>query len=299
MADMSRRLAELDPATRAELVARLRATRRTPAEPEYPDAAVVPINSTGMLPPLFLLHPSGGSVLPYAPLAAELDPDRPCFGLQAAGLVGPPDRTVEALVEHCVTGLRSVQPAGPYRLAGWSAGGVLAFATALRLRALGGRTETLVLLDAEPPPRLAEPPDLPSTLAMFAVDFALASDRPPAPPDPAALAGLSEDAQLDRLVGGLVEGGMLRPELAGQVRARAQVFAATVRAGATWAPQRWDGPIELLVSEEVTDPDAAAEGWRRCTDGPVTVRRVPGDHYSMMRPPQVTAVAAAVEAVLR
>lgn len=297
MADMSRRLAELDPSTRAELVARLRAGHRR-AGPEYPDAAVVPVNSTGSLPPLFLLHPSGGSVLPYAPLAAELDPDRPVFGLQAAGLVGPPDTTVEALVEHCVTGLRSVTGQGPYRLAGWSAGGVLAFAAALRLRELGERVARLVLLDAEPPPRLAEPPDQASALALFAVDFAQAMDRPPLPPDPVALAGLPVDARAGAVVQGLVDRGLLAAAQAGQVRARAEVFAATVRAGATWRPPRWDGPVHLLVSDEVTDPEAAAAGWRACTTGPVTVARVPGDHYSMMRPPQVATVAATLEAAL-
>ena len=287
------------PATRAELVARLRATHAERTGPDYPDTAVVPINSAGSRPPLFLLHPSGGSVLPYAPLAAELDPDRPCFGLQAAGLVGPPDRSVEALVEHCVSGLRSVRATGPYQLAGWSTGGVLAFAAALRLTALGERTRTLVLLDAEAPPRLAEPPDEPTALALFAVDFAQALDRPPVPPDPAALAALPAADRSAAVVRGLVERGLLAAAQADQVRARAEVFVATVRAGATWRPDRWDGPIHLLVSDEVTDPDAAAAGWRECTTGTVTVRPVPGDHYSMMRPPQVAEVAAAVEEALR
>lgn len=295
------RLSGLDPGQRTMLAARLReARRKRPAAPvaAAPERAAVPINSTGTAPALFLLHTSGGSVLPYAALAAELDPDQACWGLPAAGLVEDPDHTVDALVEHCVAGLRSVQPQGPYRLAGWSAGGVLAFAAALRLRAAGARTSVLVVLDAEPPPQLAEPPDVPTALALFAADYASALGRPPVAVDPTELAGLPPAVQRDRVVARLAEQGLVQPDLAAQVRARAHTFVATVRAGATWRPARWDGRIDLLLSDEVTDPAAAAAGWQRLTTGPVVASRVPGDHYSMMRPPHVAAVAAALTAAL-
>src|SRR5205807_2257591 len=47
--------------------------------------------------------------------------------------------------------LREVRSAGPYRLGGWAAGGVLAFEVARRLTALGERVDVVVLFDADAP----------------------------------------------------------------------------------------------------------------------------------------------------
>ncbi|GLY34503.1 hypothetical protein Amsp01_005270 [Amycolatopsis sp. NBRC 101858] len=72
-------------------------------------------------------------------------------------LGGVPCHRVEASdVEGCVASLREVQPAGPYRLGGWAAGGVLAFETARRLTGAGERVDVVVLFDSEAPPG-AEP----------------------------------------------------------------------------------------------------------------------------------------------
>ena len=46
--------------------------------------------------------------------------------------------------------LRTIEPDGPYRLAGWSFGGVLAYEMAQQLAAAGGVVEFLALLDANP-----------------------------------------------------------------------------------------------------------------------------------------------------
>lgn len=54
-------------------------------------------------------------------------------------------------VDSGVRRLREVRAAGPYRLGGWAAGGVLAFELARRLTALGERVDVVVLFDAEAP----------------------------------------------------------------------------------------------------------------------------------------------------
>ncbi|MEU7137767.1 amino acid adenylation domain-containing protein [Streptomyces sp. NPDC046261] len=105
--------------------------------------------------PLYCVHPAGGLSWCYAGLIRHLPADVPIYGLQAQG-VGPATAaeplpaTLEELAAHYVDRLRDVQPEGPYRLMGWSTGGIIAQAMATRLQDLGAEVELLAILDAYP-----------------------------------------------------------------------------------------------------------------------------------------------------
>ena len=103
-------------------------------------------------PTLFTFHPAGGIAWCYAGLAARLGPDQPVHGVQARGLVRdePLPRALEEQAADYVRHLRTVQAHGPYRLLGWSVGGVLAHTVAVRLQEEGEEVELLALLDAFP-----------------------------------------------------------------------------------------------------------------------------------------------------
>jgi amino acid adenylation domain-containing protein len=101
--------------------------------------------------PLFLVHPVGGDVLCYRALVRELAYGGPVYGIEHAALGdGAPVayRGVEQLAEDYCARLRQVQPHGPYRLAGWSLGGVIALALAHRLERAGETVAYLGLVDS-------------------------------------------------------------------------------------------------------------------------------------------------------
>ncbi|MFJ9691145.1 amino acid adenylation domain-containing protein [Kitasatospora sp. NPDC101183] len=105
--------------------------------------------------PLFAVHPAGGLSWCYTGLIRHLDPDVPIYGLQAQGVGAatarlPLPATLEELAAHYADRLREVQPEGPYRLLGWSTGGIIAHALAVRLQDLGQEVELLAILDAYP-----------------------------------------------------------------------------------------------------------------------------------------------------
>lgn len=131
--------------TVAALAVRL-GVRRAEVAPFHP---LVPVKASGTRPPLFLVHPMGGNVLCYLPLARRLPSDQPLYALQAAG-ADPgtePLRTVAALAADYLEAIRTVQPHGPYTVGGWSFGGFVAFEMARQLRAAGERVDRLILLD--------------------------------------------------------------------------------------------------------------------------------------------------------
>ncbi|MFJ6619998.1 amino acid adenylation domain-containing protein [Kitasatospora sp. NPDC091335] len=110
------------------------------------------LRARGTAAPVFFLHPGGGFGWCYAGLVRHLGPDVPVYGIQASGLDGSGalPATMEEMTEDYLALIRSVQPAGPYRLAGWSFGGLTAFALATRLQEEGERVSLLALLDAYP-----------------------------------------------------------------------------------------------------------------------------------------------------
>ncbi|MFB7050016.1 amino acid adenylation domain-containing protein [Streptomyces microflavus] len=105
--------------------------------------------------PVHCVHPAGGLSWCYAGLIRHLPADVPIYGLQAQG-VGeatadePLPTTLEELASHYASRIREVQPEGPYRLLGWSTGGIIAHAIAAVLQEADQEVELLAILDAYP-----------------------------------------------------------------------------------------------------------------------------------------------------
>ena len=110
---------------------------------------LVAIQKGDGIAPFFCIHGAGGNVLNFYGLAKLLGPNQTFYGLQAQGVDGilMPLETVEEMVDLYLDVLRSVQPSGPYRLGGYSFGGLLAYEMARQLTAAGEVVDKLIMLD--------------------------------------------------------------------------------------------------------------------------------------------------------
>ncbi|MBT5267814.1 MAG: AMP-binding protein, partial [Candidatus Marinimicrobia bacterium] len=118
-----------------------------------PWSHLVAIQPYGSKPPLFCIHPDGGNVLCYMELSQNLGSDIPLYGLQALG-TDDGDKLlmrVEEMAEAYLHVIRTVRPEGPYNLAGWSFGGVVAFEMARQLKNLSEEVSILALIDSSAP----------------------------------------------------------------------------------------------------------------------------------------------------
>ncbi|MFJ6695101.1 amino acid adenylation domain-containing protein [Streptomyces sp. NPDC091272] len=122
------------------------------AESDHALDTLLPLRAAGDRTPLFAFHPAGGISWCYSGVLSRLDAGQPVYGLQARGLhgEGPLPATMEEMAAEYVDALRTVRPHGPYRLLGWSVGGVLAHTVAVRLQEAGEEVELLALMDAYP-----------------------------------------------------------------------------------------------------------------------------------------------------
>jgi phthiocerol/phenolphthiocerol synthesis type-I polyketide synthase D len=100
---------------------------------------------------LFCVHAAGGDSDVYAQLAALLGEEQPSFGLDR--FEDAPEVTERAA--RYIRAIQAIQPEGPYRLGGWSFGGVVAYEMARQLGA--AEVELVALLDAGLPRRVGNP----------------------------------------------------------------------------------------------------------------------------------------------
>jgi acetoacetyl-CoA synthetase len=101
-------------------------------------------------PPFFLVHGMGGAVMQLTQLGKLIDYEGPVYAIQARGLDGvePPIDNVDAMAAYYLRAISEIQPHGPYLLAGYSFGGVVAFTMAQRLTEAGETVALLGFLDS-------------------------------------------------------------------------------------------------------------------------------------------------------
>jgi thioesterase domain-containing protein/acyl carrier protein len=132
----------------------LGSTLGRPAQPMEPMNDIVELQSGVSL---FLVHAMGPSASWYRPLARYLGPGTRVFAIEAPGSMDALS-SVEAIAATHIQSVRRLQGKGPYRLAGGSLGGVIAYEMARQLESAGEVVSFVGLFDS-PFPESAPPQD--------------------------------------------------------------------------------------------------------------------------------------------
>ncbi|HEY6351409.1 MAG TPA: beta-ketoacyl synthase N-terminal-like domain-containing protein [Candidatus Angelobacter sp.] len=283
----------------------------SPEQPSYPglNQPLVHIRTTGPRQALFFVHPGGGGVTVYQQLAKYLDPDHPIYAFQCHILgsnKGHPLIPVERMASHYIRFLKEIQPAAPYLLAGWSAGGVIAFEMGVQLQRAQQEISLIGIFDAAPYLRPdAEPKDAEARLAedIIAAGEALATRAGEKfTLTRSDLEHLSEEHQFERFLEELRNKDLVPPAVDAQaLRALLETFRNTNKALEFYAPDMYHGRVLVLRAADVTPEllqrtsDIYADpsfGWQQYCSRPVDVRYVPGDHMHMAVEPNIRTLGA-------
>ena len=144
VAGLARRIAP------SEEVAPRGATSNDDEDVHASDPCSVTLQSGGGDPPLFCVLGAGGARMAYGPLAAHLGAEHTILGLQYSHLSEYRDfTTVESVALRYLSALKRHQPQGPYYLAGWSFGGLVAYEMARYLRERGESVALLAIIDCK------------------------------------------------------------------------------------------------------------------------------------------------------
>jgi amino acid adenylation domain-containing protein len=121
---------------------------------EGPRVHALPMVTNGRNPALFCIHGGDGGVLFYRGLADAFSGHQNLLAIEspALGSAEPLDTgSVESLATEYIRALRRRQPRGPYRIAGYSFGGVVAYEMARQLEADGESIAFLCIFDTVNP----------------------------------------------------------------------------------------------------------------------------------------------------
>jgi len=243
---------------------------------------------------LLCVHPGGGTVLPYRALALALPAERPVFGLQAHGAEPgqPPDDSVEAMASRYAAAVQAELPPGPVALAGWSYGAFVALEAARLLVAAGRPVVQVIALDAALGFDPGNEGELDIVQRLIRL-YGYLLDRAP------AATGQAEGDRLAALVDGAIAAGIFPADFGvDQARRLAAITAACFRAGRAYRPQPWTGPLTLIRASTVgVAVDDETLGWRAVAPS-LSLLWTAGSHLSMMRPPDVAALAQRIEAAI-
>ncbi|RWI36994.1 MAG: amino acid adenylation domain-containing protein [Mesorhizobium sp.] len=270
-----------------------------------PDA-LVPIQAGGSRTPLFCPHPFGGHVLLYTPLANALGAEQPVFGLQARGLDGRarPHLSIPEMAGAYVEAIKSIQPRGPYQLAGLSMGGSIAWEMACQLRDTGDEVAILALLDAK---ALHKPEEdtsgryhrllgnnpIPDWLSEQAVILTVLF--PALKKHWRKLKSIKSERQVTALLEFGTQAGKVPDMSDTQLDHILTVAEANRTALHHYTPRPNDSRSVLFAAKKglrisTNQPDGDL-GWKQFARGRLEIHEVPGDHYTMVAPPHVNVMA--------
>ncbi|QEV18594.1 amino acid adenylation domain-containing protein [Streptomyces alboniger] len=242
--------------------------------------------------PVHCVHPAGGLSWCYAGLIRHLPADVPIYGLQAQGVgaataADPLPRTLEELAAHYVSRLREVQPTGPYRLLGWSTGGIIAHAMATHLQELGHEVELLAILDAYPAEGFRELPEsdeaeaLESLLTMGGYG-------------PDSLAG--DDLTTENVIGVLRrEGSPLAALPPATFEALRDIYLNTNHLVRGYDHRRFEGDVLFFrATVDTIDATLTPETWTPYVGGRIANTNVACSHKDMTLPEPIAHIARVV-----
>lgn len=238
---------------------------------------VVHLHPSGSRPPLFCIPGAGGTALRFGWLAGRLGSDQPMIVIEARGLQTdlPIDRTVEAMAASALEVVRNTRPTGPLVLAGHSAGGLVAHEMAQTLHD-EGREVSVILFDIR----------LRRHQARLAARDRTPRQRLHARRPTALLDGLRRRAEHRNALRGL------DAPIGSAARYRAFVVLGR-RAAARYVPRPGKFPVTLCH----VPGGGGDQLWPQYAPR-LDVIDCPGDHFTMLEPPHVDALAAHVTRLL-
>ena len=267
-------------------------------------SSLVPIQPVGSKPPLFCLPGHSDNLLIFRDLSRYLGREHPVYGLQAQDLDGEQAlyTPIENIAAHYIQEILTVQPQGPFFLAGFCFGGLVAFEMAQQLQRQGHEGILPILFEAYlPSPRLSSI----TAFLRFRVEsirlfmFTLANL--------AQLRPKELIVYLEERVKQRIKKRMLRIEhrsyqMFGRVLPPALQKVENNRflAARAYVPQVYHGRMIFFLDSEtpVKGPHNPALTWGALAAGGLEVHRVPGQWSAIFQEPHVQVLAEQLRACL-
>ena len=272
--------------TVAQLAEHLLRTLLKNSSTELP-SALVKLKS-GIGTPLFMIHPIGGHVFCYKPLANSLKQTGPIYGIQAEPYENK-KTSIEAIASNYIQAIRSVQPQGPYYLLGASFGGLIAFEMANQLMDAQQELGSLTMLDIIKPDstsrQLKTDTEMMALLIELFEGHSISITQLKMPSHHQQLQRLMKSMGLDSL------STFEQQKIYEQVKTHWQALI-------NYTPKPYPGEILFFEAKErfLRNQDISlGESWQDLALGGMQIYDIPGNHLTMIMSPHVDTIAKILE----
>lgn len=257
---------------------------------------LVPMQAAGTRSPLFLVPGADGSVLSLKLLCDALGDQQPLYGLESVGLDGNATLpgSVEEIARLNIHALRTIQPHGPYRLLGYSNGGIVAFEMVRALTEQGEEIESLLLLDTLCP---EDRKSTPIELAVEVFNHLVGTLGGTPSLEARQLAPVAPHARAEYLYQWLADH---------RLQVDKDYFLATYQVATasealcrayTLRPLTREIAVSLFRAVQGDQDVPADYGWNRFLRQPVRVHDVEANHFTIIENGAVMGVAEAINAM--
>jgi amino acid adenylation domain-containing protein len=255
---------------------------RVPATAQSP---FICFDTASSAAPLFMVHGADGNAINLRELGRELGPHAKVYGIDSVHIWRPgeanDDLGVEQLARLYADRILSDFPRLPeIRLGGWSFGGLVALEMARYLGAKGQRVTTAFAVDSALHERAA---------GLLAESGAADGGRRIAIEQLRSIG--HAEADIDALAADRSEAGF--------VQRLSRTFHAHLAAIDRYRPRALEGDFTLILADQGIALDTASlQAWRSALGDRLEERTIPGTHWSILRRPGVSALAAEISALL-
>ncbi|MBV9058099.1 MAG: AMP-binding protein, partial [Pseudonocardiales bacterium] len=241
---------------------------------------ILPLRRQGPRLPLFCIHPAAGISWCYSGLLTHVGSDYPIYGLQARGFAQA--ETLPASIEQMAADYADqiclVDPTGPYRLLGWSFGGMVAHAVATELQQRGKQVCLVAILDAYPhPPTLKEAPDFTEEdLLKFLLHMGAREDKQSDDDEPVTFTKAMETFR--------GQGHALASIEEQHLSAMTKIAANNVDLAIKFSPEVFQGDVLFFAAMIDCEDTPSPNTWKPYVNGTIDTYQINSKHGYMMQP---------------
>ncbi|WP_350170881.1 SDR family NAD(P)-dependent oxidoreductase [Hyphomonas sp.] len=242
---------------------------------------------------IFAIHGAQGNIMKFKSLSDRLPDTRPVYGIQAYGTDGvqQPLDSIPEMARRYVEIIKTVQSNGPYTLAGYSGGGVIAFEMAQQLKQAGETADLVIMFDTIHP----RAGDIP---------FRLSDRLKNLPRLHPSIVREAIETRLEKLpvIGSLI------PKHSGPLHEETELEAASWRvsdayhrAQDAYFPQPYDGQLVIVRARRTNLRFlqlGRSLGWEQHLSKPFIEMEVDATHATIFDEPAVSDMAEKVRLVL-
>jgi amino acid adenylation domain-containing protein len=262
---------------------------------------VVTLESRGKLLPLFCIASTLDGPYCFRHLARHLGASQPFFVLRQMATESERTPTVEELASRALHSLRRIRPSGPYILAGYCFGGIVAFETARQLRSLGEEVRLVALFDTPAP-------GYPKLLRSRGRYWRQLREIVPGNGNRTNLRSMMVHFDMvgrliKRKVVAQVERRLAQFEPKALVSSVGDIAKLQERSTRMYVPKSLEAPVVQFIARDETISARILEdprlGWRDLCRGEFQVHDVCGSHGTLFGEPQVKELAGILGGLLQ